>query len=140
MTDTTSDDPLVKYVLMRTDVPDYKSGKHMAQSNHAGTHFMAQAMKHSDFSFQSHVNAWLAEGNGFGTCITKAVTYRQMRRAMERAKIGGLFHGLVHDPEYPVQDGDRMQHLPIDTCAYIFGPRSRCWPIVEEFPLFKEPA
>jgi hypothetical protein len=30
--------------------------------------------------------------------------------------------GVVHDPTYPIVDGDVVHHIPLDTCAYVFVP------------------
>lgn len=133
------DDPLIHYVLMRTDLPDYLSGKSMAQANHAGTHMLHNGLRFADHSFRVHLDEWLAEGDGFGTCVVLGVTHREMRRSIELAKIGGIHCGVVHDPSYPLRDGDEMQFLPINTCAYLFGRKSRLSPIVGWFPLFREP-
>ncbi len=135
----TPTDPLILYVLMRTDLPDYKSGKSMAQANHAGTLFSRNCAKLDPTKHRSnlgHVHEWFEEGQGFGICVVLAVTRRQMFEKMQLAHLGGLLHDVVHDPSYPVRDGDIMQHLPVDTCAYIFGRKSRCEPITGALRLF----
>lgn len=134
-------DPLILYVLMRTDLPDYKSGKSMAQANHAGTKFMAECSKldrETHRSILCHVEEWLDEGDGFGTCVVLGVTRRAMFTHLQQAHLGGLMHGLVHDPSYPILDGDIIQHLPVDTCAYVFGRKSRCSTILGGLSLFRD--
>jgi len=34
----------------------------------------------------------------------------------------GYVAGVVHDPTYPLVDGEVVHHIPLDTCAYIFVP------------------
>lgn len=136
----TGDDPMILHVLMRTDVPSYEPGKHMAQSNHAGTHLMWQARQfRAHDTFLPHLEEWLAQGEGFGICLTRAVTYPQMRVALALAHTGGIFHGIILDKTYPVRDGDRMQTLEVETCGYMLARRSRAKPIIQDYPLFRGP-
>ncbi len=137
----TNADLLILYVLMRTDLPDYKSGKSMAQANHAGTKFLAECLTLDRTEHHSelvHVDEWLNEGGGFGTCVVLGVTRRAMFTLLDQAKLGGIRHGFVHDPSYPILDGDIIQHLPVDTCGYIFGRKSRCSPILGNLSLFQD--
>lgn len=129
----TDDNKLICYILMRTDAPAFDPCKAMAQAHHAGTK-MAEGVPEGSLKYQH----WLDEAGGFGTTIVKAVNYRQMRDAVAQAEpLGCLAAAIVHDPEYAVPDGDRMQHLPVDTCAYIFGTYGDCFSIVGDFPLLR---
>lgn len=119
-------DPMILYVLMRTDVPDYKPGKAMAQANHAGTQFLKYAGRRDDHSFRVHFNEWYDAADGFGICIVLACTYPQLLSRVEIAHNLGLVAGITHDPSYPIRDGHRIQHLPVDTCGFVFGRKSRC--------------
>lgn len=133
-------DPLkpTHFVLMRTDLPDYLPGKSMAQSNHAGTAMMVDVLM-SAHPHQKQFLEWLDEGGGgFGTCIVKGVTHRQLLKALSVASHLGLIAGPVIDPEYPIRDGHLVTHARVTTCAYVFGPRGRCDLAVGEFPLFRE--
>lgn len=133
-------DPLILYVLMRTDVPDFQPGKAMAQSNHAGTLFARNCSLLDPIRHRSnlvHVHDWFDEGGGFGTCVVLEVTRRQMFEKMRQANLGGLLHGVVHDPSYPIRDGDTIQHLPVDTCAYVFGRKDRCEPVTGSLKLLR---
>ena len=137
-------DPIMAYVLMRTDVPGYLSGKAMAQSNHAGTMMVFKA-----YNILSEPDAvgvhpirdlmleWEKEGGGFGTCIVLKVTGPEMRQAVSLAKLMGIHAGIVHDPSYPVFDGEKVQTIPLDTCAFVFGRKSDCSSIVGRFPLLR---
>lgn len=133
-----ADDPLFHYVLMRQDVPDYLSGKAMAQANHAGTKMVMDALDSGDYDLVNLVNQWGAEGGGFGTCIVLGVTAPEMRQAVTLGKLMGLHAGIVHDPSYPLRDGEKIQTIPLDTCGFIFGSKSDCAPIVGKFPLLRD--
>jgi peptidyl-tRNA hydrolase len=114
---------------MRTDVPDYMPGKAMAQANHAGTQFVGKAMRRSEkdrMGFEKHFLEWYAEAQGFGTCIVLGCTHREMLTRTAIAAGLGLTTGTIHDPTYPIRDGHMIKTLPIDTCSYVFGRKSRC--------------
>lgn len=134
-----NDDPMILYVLMRTDVPDYLPGKAMAQANHAGTQFVGKAIKLSDKDpdgFQQHFLEWYSEAQGFGTCIVLGCTHMQMISRTAIAHGLGLVTGTIHDPTYPIRDGHVIKTLPIDTCSYVFGRKSRCKLALEGLNLF----
>lgn len=137
MTTITADiDPVILYILMRTDLPDYIPGKSMAQANHAGTKFVAEAVKRPHPSYAQHFEEWMGEAGGFGTCIVLGCSYREMELRLDTAHHLGLHAGLIHDPTYPIRDGHKLHTLPIDTCAYIFGRKSRCQNAVFDLRLF----
>lgn len=126
------------FVLMRTDLPDYLTGKSMAQANHAGTAMVVHALM-EPHSYQKAFLEWLNEGDGkFGTCIVKGVTHRQMLERTALAHHLGLISGLVTDTGYPIRDGHTVTEAVVTTCAYIFGPRGRCDLAVRDLPLFVE--
>jgi peptidyl-tRNA hydrolase len=122
-----TDDPMILYVLMRTDVPDFVPGKAMAQANHAGTQFIGRALSRSakDYGFEQQFLEWYGEARGFGTCIVLGVTHMQMITRTAIAHHLGLVADTIHDPTYPIRDGHLMQVIPVDTCAYVFGRKSR---------------
>lgn len=128
-------DPLFHYVLMRTDIPDYSDPKASAQVNHAGTKMVIEGYRKKDKHLTAMLDEWEAEGGGFGTCIVLGVDAPTMRQAVSMAELLDLHTGIVHDPSYPVRDGDKMASLPVDTCAYLFGKKSACFPIVGKMPL-----
>lgn len=125
-----ANDPLIAYVLMRTDVPDYFGPKAQAQSNHAGTKMVIDAMRSENAVLIEKLNTWEKEAGGFGTCIVLHASAAQMRQAVSLAKLLGVHADVIHDPTFPVRDGDRYTTLPIDTCAYVFGYKSECRAVV----------
>ena len=133
----TGADPLITYVLMRTDVPDYFGPKAQAQSNHAGTKMVFDALSSGNTELLAELTEWEQEAGGFGTCIVLHTSAAEMRQAVSLAQLLGVHAGVVHDPTFPVRDGDRYTTLPIDTCAYVFGRKSKCRPIVGGFDLLR---
>lgn len=123
---TTTDDPMILYVLMRSDVPDYQPGKAMAQANHAGTQFMKRAAQLTDHSFRVHFDEWFNAADGFGICIVLTCTSLQMKTRVAIAHHLGLVAYIVHDPSYPIRNGHEIIKAPVDTCGFVFGRKSRC--------------
>lgn len=134
---TAEADPLIAYVLMRTDVPDYFGPKAQAQSNHAGTKMVFDALSSGNNELVAELTEWEREAGGFGTCIVLHTSAAEMRQAVSLAQLLGIHAGIVHDPTFPVRDGDRYTTLPIDTCAYVFGRKSKCRSIVGGFDLLR---
>jgi len=101
---------------MRTDLASMNPGKGMAQAAHASNAFI------HDWQGDGDVDAWQAQtSQGFGTTITLAVpTESAMVDMVAIADALGYPAGLVHDPSYPVRDGEVTHLLPIDTCGYVF--------------------
>ncbi|AXQ69394.1 hypothetical protein HOU02_gp331 [Caulobacter phage CcrBL9] len=110
------------YLLMRVDLKSLCAGKAIAQAHHAGLQ-----LEHDAKDWTSEQQAIFAryrkEARGFGTTMTLAVTEQEMRAAMIRARDLGYLHGVVHDPSYPLYDGGFLHHIPLDTCAYVFGEK-----------------
>lgn len=122
----------VLYVLMRTDLDSLNSGKGMAQAHHCGSAF-AKQMNDSFFASEGAVNSsaqdlfneWQLEtSQGFGTVLVLGVTEAQMNSAVKVAQALDFVAGVVHDPTYPLVDGDTVHFLPIDTCGYVFGDKN----------------
>lgn len=125
---------LVHYVLMRTDIPSYTCGRACAQVNHAGTKMV---MDGTDTPHWDNIQAWSQAGGGFGTCIVLGVNAAEMRSAVAGAVLNDIHAGIVHDPSYPVYDGEKIVPIPLDTCAYVFGTIKECKPITGQFQLLK---
>lgn len=115
------------YLLMRTDVASLNTGKACAQSHHAGTKIVYDALglggdtpwkqEHYDW-----LQTWLKEADGFGTVLTMAVDERTMAKALDIAQAIGFPNGRITDPSYPILDGKVLHTLPFTACGYIFGP------------------
>lgn len=126
----------VLYILMRNDMDSMNAGKGMAQASHASNAFV-----HESRGFTNHdelIEKWKNETEqGFGTVLVLAVNEREMRDAVMVAEVNGLVAGVVHDPTYPLRDGETTHSIPLDTCAYVFGEKDdlRVKAAVGRFPL-----
>lgn len=134
-------DPMILYVLMRTDLPDYVPGKSMAQANHAGTQFMQEVgacviVQGRDIPLVERFTEWADEAGGFGTCIVLGVTYPQLITRIALCDALGHLNGIVFDPTYPLRDGHQMQTLPVNTCGWVFGRKSELDPALGDLRLF----
>ncbi|USN16048.1 peptidyl-tRNA hydrolase [Brevundimonas phage vB_BpoS-Papperlapapp] len=113
---------LCVYLLMRTDMASMNAGKGHAQSHHAGTQMALKDRQTWTVTQQNWLRDW-AESRGFGTVLTMGCDNRQMNEALAIATRLGFPCAVVNDPSYPLLDGSVVHLFPLDTCAYIFGPK-----------------
>ena len=116
----------VLYILMRTDLDSMNPGKAMAQASHAGSTFVHNAEPGYNVD-EELFNAWQkSTPQGFGTVLVLSVNEAQMETAVKVAESFGVDKfpcDIIHDPTYPLQDGDTTHFIPVDTCGYIFGDK-----------------
>ena len=116
----------VLYILMRTDLDSMNPGKAMAQASHASNTFVSNAEPGYNVD-ENLFNDWQdSTPQGFGTVLVLGVTEAQMRTAVTVAESFGVDKfpcDIIHDPTYPLQDGDTTHFIPVDTCGYIFGDK-----------------
>ena len=110
---------------MRTDLDSMNPGKAMAQASHASNAFVAKVFAMNGTSHNDNLyHAWNDETpQGFGTVLVLGVTESQMRTAVEVADQCEFMSDIIHDPTYPLQDGEVTHFIPLDTCAYVFGDK-----------------
>lgn len=109
------------YILLRNDMDSLSSGKASAQAAHAANavknHILTKVKDKAvieDFSF------WETQtSQGFGTTIVLGANEQEMRSLVEILS-KTYIAGIVHDPTYPVKDGNIMHLIPVDTCAYVY--------------------
>lgn len=130
------DDTLVLYILMRTDLDSMNPGKAMAQANHA---FGAlKSVIRSDHFRRADYIAWQeTTPQDFGTVIVLGGNEGGIQAALDDVH---RFHmpvvaGWVHDPTYPVRDGEVMHLIPLNTCAFMFGTKAECADMCDGFEL-----
>ena len=116
----------VLYILMRNDLDSLNPGKAMAQASHASNafvHSVEPAYNVDDELF----NAWQkSTPQGFGTVLVLSVNEAQMETAVKVAESFGVDKfpcDIIHDPTYPIIDGEVCHHIPLNTCGYIFGDK-----------------
>lgn len=121
--DAFADEALVVYLLMRADMASMNTGKACAQSHHAGTQMALHDSPHWKPEHQEWLRRWQTEAKGFGTVLCMGVSEKTMYDALEIAQRLGVPNAVVNDPTYPLLDGQTLHLFPLDTCAYIFGPK-----------------
>lgn len=113
---------LVVYLLVRTDMASMNPGKGHAQSHHAGTQMALKDRQTWSAIHQNWLKEWAGD-RGFGTVLSMGCSNRQMNEALAIAGRLGFPHAVINDPSYPLLDGSVVHEFPLDTCAYIFGPK-----------------
>lgn len=122
----------VLYILMRDDLDSMNPGKAMAQASHASNAFI------NTFGDNPVAVNWTQETTqGFGTVLVLAVNEDSMRTAVTVALRLNYLADVIHDPTYPIVDGDIVHHVELDTCAYVFGDKEDplLASILQNFPL-----
>jgi peptidyl-tRNA hydrolase len=117
------EEPIVIYLLMRDELTSMNTGKACAQSHHAGTQMALKDCLSWEPLHREWLVRWASEASGFGTVLCLGVSESTMNKALDIAARLGVPNAVVHDPAYPLIDGSVLHLLPLDTCAYIFGPK-----------------
>ena len=113
------------YIIMRNDLQSLNPGKGMAQAAHAGNAFVHDIEKRvpKTSPVMRAYQQWSKETHqGFGTTIVLGGSLwliNKLSNDLKKIKEDFL-SGVVHDPTYPVRDGDVTHLIPLDTCFYIF--------------------
>jgi peptidyl-tRNA hydrolase len=111
----------VLYILMRKDIHSLAGGKGMAQAAHAANQFL-----HWHDVEDALVEFWKNQtSGGFGTTVVLGVENEATLKIYIEDAIAasGCIAGLVHDPTFPIRDGEAILTAPVDTCGYIFGDK-----------------
>jgi len=120
-------------ILMRSDMASLNAGKGMAQAAHASSVMAARfenASRGDDPIVISHLLPVYEEWQQttvqqFGTCLVlDGIDEDTIRETMDAVSLTSLYGEIIHDPTYPVLDGTVCHHIPINTCAVIFGMKS----------------
>ncbi len=129
------DDPIL-YLIMRTDLDSLGPGKGMAQACHA--YGAVKKVIRSNLVLQQDFLAWMSQTEQeFGTTIVLGGTIHEIDTILYKAKhIKNMASGWVHDPTYPVSDGDIIHVLPMDTCGFVFGERRDIKELTRELNLY----
>lgn len=144
----------VLYILMRNDLASMNSGKAIAQGSHAANafvhHFHGFAQKYNSTTVHEGIQTATMHGfnewensthQGFGTVLTLEARMADINPVVSIFKSMGYVAGVVHDPTYPIVDGEVVHHIPLDTCAYIFVPNKEkddfASMMLKKFPLHR---
>lgn len=125
----------VLYIIVRNDLASMNSGKAIAQGSHASNAFVKHIERHTqNTNAQSNIltrdqdiiksfRDWeYSTPQGFGTVLTLEGKMNDVYTTIDTFKSLGYIASVVHDPTYPIVDGEVVHHIPLDTCAYVFVP------------------
>jgi peptidyl-tRNA hydrolase len=125
----------VLYILVRNDLTSLSCGKAMAQASHASNafvhHFHRYTQSYNLRSLHDNIEKDTIKGfndwenstrQGFGTVLTLEAKITDIYSTVSIFEKLGYVTGVVHDPTYPIVDGEVVHHIPLDTCAYVFVP------------------
>lgn len=144
----------VLYILMRNDIQSMNPGKAIAQGSHAANafvhHFHGYAQEYNSKSVHEGIETSTINGfnewerstpQGFGTVLTLEARMADISPVVSIFKSMGYVAGVVHDPTYPIVDGEVVHHIPLDTCAYVFIPNKEhdefASMLLKRFPLHR---
>jgi peptidyl-tRNA hydrolase len=146
----------VLYILMRNDLNSMNAGKGMAQASHASNAFVHHCDARIDEmnknfpaskinevqAFTSSVDEWKnSTKQGFGTVLVLEAKMNEIYPVVEVFEKIGYVAGVVHDPTYPIVDGEVVHFIPLDTCAYVFVPNKEADQVasmlLKKFPLHR---
>jgi len=123
------DDPVVCYLLMRTDLPSMGRGKSQAHAMHAGNHLtrrLCVAPLTSGEEIDERVTEWHDQGPDFGTTRSvgggDGIDLDTLQAVTEAARRCGHLSGLVVDVSYPYQVDDEIPSL-LDPQRHTLPPR-----------------
>ena len=142
------------YILMRSDLASLNPGKMVAQGAHAANQFaFGMRRLHNLFNNLDAGGATETPENnlllnmfeqwetstpqGFGVTITLDVIGEELPLVVEAAKRMNFAACVTHDPSYPLQDGDVLHLLPLDTCGFVFGDKDDLHILLNKFDLLK---
>jgi len=135
----------VLYIFMRTDLESLNPGKAMAQAAHAANQMSKHMLnvenrgkkKGGGCMLIAYFHSWEKEAKGFGTTLVmdgKNLEYLPDVLSDVCDECDAAY-GLVHDPTYPIVDGEVVWTLPVDTCLWLFGDKEELAPHLTEFKL-----
>jgi peptidyl-tRNA hydrolase len=142
----------VLYIIMRNDLSSMNSGKAMAQASHASNafvhHFNRYAQNYNAKPTHDGIEASTMKGfnewenstrQGFGTVLVLSAKMPEISSVIEIFSHLGYLANTIHDPTYPIVDGEIVHHIPLDTCGYVFVPNKEediiANTILKKFPL-----
>lgn len=145
----------VLYIIMRTDLESLNSGKGMAQASHASNAFVNKFhARMAETNFEGISKSSVAEDlnkafydwensttQGFGTVLVLEGKMSECKFAIDLFRMNDYIADIIHDPTYPIVDGEIVHYIPLDTCAYVFVPNKEqdyfAAMILKKFPLHR---
>jgi hypothetical protein len=126
----------------------------MAQASHASNAFVynfhGYAQEYNSTTVHESIQTATMNGfnewenstyQGFGTVLILEARMADINPVVHIFKSMGYVAGVVHDPTYPLVDGEVVHYIPLDTCAYVFVPNKEkdefASMLLKKFPLHK---
>jgi peptidyl-tRNA hydrolase len=125
------------YIIMRTDLDSMNQGKSIAQGSHATSAFHRQMLNlkkaclgggtgdvATSRAMLDAYSRWETQTKqGFGTVLVlDGGDVEDIIDLVDDSVQLGYAAAVVHDPTYPIVDGNVVHRIPLDTCAYVFVP------------------
>lgn len=144
----------VLYIIMRNDLMSMNSGKAIAQGSHASNAFVRHIYEF-ERDLNSRPKSTIHESNilrgfkewenstsqGFGTVLTLEAKMSDIEDTVSIFKSLKYVADVIHDPTYPILDGEVVHHVPLNTCAYVFVPSKEddefASTLLKRFPLHR---
>jgi hypothetical protein len=111
-------------------------GKAMAQANHAfGA--LKNRIRSCVIRQEDYLKWQRQTPQDFGTVIVLGGDEGGIQEALDDVDRLNLpvVSGWVHDPTYPVKDGEIIHLIPLNTCAFVFGTKAQCQDTCSKFDL-----
>jgi peptidyl-tRNA hydrolase len=124
----------VLYILARNDLASMNPGKLAAQASHASNAFVFAYHEYmrnsavdqanvSTVGLNKAFNQWQNSTlQGFGTVLVLEGSMTDISDVVKTMANMNYMAEVIHDPTYPIVDGNIVHHIPLDTCAYVFVP------------------
>jgi hypothetical protein len=134
----TDQENLRLYAIVRDDVRSLveDSGKPSAQAMHAQSASMRRVFCRKQWGdvWADRYGQWLDQcGGDFGTVTVLKAPFSDIETMTKNCT--GFPNGMIHDPTFPIMDGEVGTTMPLDTCAWAFGDKDHLSPILGHLPL-----
>ena len=142
---------------MRTDIGSMTPGRVAAQATHGGTELEQYMNKlkgrktGKDSEIAKLHNQWLKQAGNFGTTIVLDLAEYEfgdrifypdggiestLDHLKEWSEDGLMVFGKIHDPTYPIKDGDATLFAQVDTGIWLFGDAHEIGEAVQHLELY----
>ena len=127
----------VLYIIMRNDLASMNPGKAAAQASHASNAFVGryhgycQELSPISIGDMTKLQTSTIKGFGewerstnqhFGTVLVLEGKIGNITNTIDIFKSLDYIADVIHDPTYPIVDGEIVHHIPLNTCGYVFVP------------------
>jgi len=133
----------ILYILMRNDLDSLNPGKACAQAAHAANDVQSLLESENTAIYfpkaQNLFYEWKNSANRtFGTTIVLEAPWDEIKETIDHIQnISAGYTNNIHDPTYPIRDGQVTHLIPLNTCAWVFGERNELSPYLEHLELMK---